>query len=291
MYAQLSNGIRVFYRAAGPPDGPTVLLLHGFPTSSNQYRNLIPILAGKGYHVVAPDLPGFGFTKVPSTLDFKYTFANIAETIASFLDVVGIKKFVMYVFDYGAPTGYRLALQRPGAIIAIVTQNGNAYNDGLSSFWDPLRSYWAASGTEERQIRDVIQANVLIPEHIQDEYLVGTRDPDTIDPATYTLDWALISRPGNKDIQLDLFKDYADNVALYPRFQEYFRKSQVPLLAVWGKNDIIFPAPGAEAFQRDLPNARIELLDGGHFLVESHTAEVASIMIDFLKANGIEGKR
>lgn len=283
MYTTLPNGIRVFYREAGSPSNPTVLLLHGFPASSFQYRNLIPILSQK-YHVVAPDLPGFGFTEVPAEVNFKCTFANIASTIGSFLDVHKIHRFAVYVFDYGAPTGFRLALERPQAVTAIISQNGNAYEEGLSSFWDPLRQLWATSDpAKEKELRDVVRGAILTFEATKGQYLGGEPDADRIDePATYHLDYALLSRPGNAEIQLDLFKDYGTNVVLYPKFQEYLRTSQVPVLAVWGKNDIIFPPAGAEAFKRDVKDLKLVLLDGGHFLVESHTEEIGSLILEFL---------
>ncbi|KAK4937949.1 hypothetical protein LTR10_021514 [Elasticomyces elasticus] len=283
MYTTLPNGIRVFYREAGSPSNPTVLLLHGFPASSFQYRNLIPLVAQK-YHVVAPDLPGFGFTEIPDSLNFKYTFANIASTIGSFLDVHKIDKFAVYVFDYGAPTGFRLALERPQAITAIISQNGNAYEDGLSSFWDPLRQLWATSDpVKEKELREAVRGAVLTFEATKGQYLGGEPEADKIDePATYHLDYALLSRPGNAEIQLDLFKDYGTNVVLYPKFQEYLRESQVPVLAIWGKNDIIFPPAGAEAFRRDVKDLKLVLLDGGHFLVESHTQEIGRSMLEFL---------
>jgi len=286
MYATLPNGIRVFYREAGDKSRPTVLLLHGFPSSSFQYRNLINLLSPK-YHVVAPDLPGFGFTEIPNSLSFKYTFANLATTVASFLDVLSIEKFSVYVFDYGAPTAFRLALQRPHVITAIITQNGNAYDAGLGDFfWAPLKAYWADPTSTEK--REVLRTAALTAEFTKAQYHMGEADPDnTVDPATYTLDWALMSRSGNQDIQLDLFLDYATNVAMYPQFQEYFRKTQVPLLAVWGKNDICFIAPGADAFKADLPNALIEFVDAGHFAIETHTAEIAEKMLRFLAENGI----
>lgn len=289
MYTTLPNGIRVFYREAGSPTNPTILLLHGFPTSSNQFRNLIPPLSAK-YHVVAPDLPGFGFTEIPSELNFKYTFANIATTIGSFLDVLNLSKFAVYVFDYGAPTGFRLALERPQAITAIISQNGNAYEEGLGDAWAPIRQLWAATpaSQEEGQIREMIRGAMLSLEMTRTQYVLGEPDTDKIDdPATYHLDYALMCRPGNQEIQLDLFKDYASNVALYPQFQEYLRKTQVPVLAVWGKNDIFFIPPGAEAYKRDVKDAKVVLLDGGHFLVESHTQEVGSLMLEFLAEKGI----
>ncbi|KAI1618418.1 haloalkane dehalogenase [Exophiala viscosa] len=283
MYTILPNGIRVFYREAGSPSKPTILLLHGFPASSFQFRNLIPLLAEK-YHVVAPDLPGFGFTEIPDNLNFKYSFANIATTIGSFLDVHKIDKFAVYVFDYGAPTGFRLALERPQAITAIISQNGNAYEEGLSSFWDPLRQLWATSDpVKEKELRQAVKGAILTFEATKGQYLGGEPEPNKIDePATYHLDYALMSRPGNAEIQLDLFKDYGTNVVLYPKFQEYLRESQVPVLAVWGKNDIIFPPAGAEAFKRDVKDLKLVLLDGGHFLVESHTQEIGRLMLEFL---------
>lgn len=289
MYAQLPNGIKVFYREAGNAQQPTILLLHGYPASSFQYRNLIPILASK-YHVIAPDLPGFGFTQVPTDISFKYNFESLAETTAAFLDVLSIKQFSVYIFDYGAPTGLRLALKRPNAIQAIISQNGNAYEEGLSSFWDPLRVLWKADEAQSNEIRTVLRDNFLTLEATKGQYAEGTpggEESQLLDPVSWTLDSALMDRPGNKDIQLGLFQDYGTNVQLYPTFQEYFRTSHVPILAVWGKNDTIFPPPGAEAFRRDSPNARIEFLDAGHFAVETHTQEIGEKILDFLKANGI----
>ncbi|RVX68136.1 hypothetical protein B0A52_08277 [Exophiala mesophila] len=289
VYATLPNGIKVFYREAGSPSKPTFLLLHGFPTTSFQFRKIIPLLAEK-YHVVAPDLPGYGFTEIPDELNFKYTFANIADTIESFLDVLQIKKFAVYIFDYGAPTGLRLALKRPDAVWAIVAQNGNAYEEGLREFWDPVKQYWttADGSPEHKEYRRLITEAVLGLEPFRQQYIHGEPEPDKIDdPATYHLDWALVNRPGNLEIQLDLLKDYATNVDLYPQFQQYFRDSQVPFLAVWGKNDFIFPEQGAHPYKRDLKKAKIVLLDGGHFLVESHTEEVAKAILDFFAENGL----
>ncbi|EXJ75582.1 haloalkane dehalogenase [Cladophialophora psammophila CBS 110553] len=289
MYTTLPNGIKVFYREAGSSSNHTILLLHGFPSSSNQYRNLIPILSKK-YHVVAPDLPGFGFTEIPASLKFQYTFANLATTIGSFLDILKIQKFAVYVFDYGAPTGFRLALERPEAITAIISQNGNAYVEGLSSFWDPLRQLWAsdAGSDEEKQLCDMISGAVLSFDATKGQYLNGEPEAEKIDdPATYHLDYALMCRPGNKEIQLDLFRDYATNVALYPKFQAYLREGGVPVLAVWGKNDTIFPPVGAEAFRRDVKELKLVLLDGGHFLVESHTEEVGKLILEFLAERGL----
>ena len=278
----LPTGEKIFYRTAGPISAPTILLLHGFPSSSHQYRNLIPFLATK-YRVIAPDLPGFGFTELPST--YKYSFDNIAKTISTFLETIPSppEKYSIYIFDYGAPTGLRLALSKPSAVSAIFSQNGNAYVEGLSAFWDPIKKYWASDSTEDREAL----AGFLKIEGTKWQYETGTPDPNSIAPETYTLDQALMDRPGNKDIQLDLFKDYENNVKLYPAFHKFFRESQVPLLAAWGKNDEIFPPPGAEAFKRDLPNAEIHLLNAGHFAVETETEEIARLMLAFLEKNGI----
>ncbi|KAJ7301976.1 Alpha/Beta hydrolase protein [Mycena albidolilacea] len=279
---EVDSGISIFYRTASPadnPEAPTILLLHGFPTSSHQYRNLIPHLS-QHYRVVAPDLPGFGFTTVPAERTYSYTFAELTNTIGAFLDALQIRSFAVYIFDYGAPVLLRLALQRPEAITAIVSQNGNAYTEGLGAAWAPIQKYWASGSAEDRK---VVLDTVFTYDTTKWQYTHGSRAPDAIAPETYTLDWALLQRPGNFDIQLDLFKDYQTNVALYPQFQEYFRKSQVPLLAVWGKNDAFFVPPGAEAFKRDLPKAEVVLLDAGHFAGETETAEIAALMLKFLK--------
>lgn len=290
-FTTLPNGIKVFHRIAGPTAGPVILLLHGFPSSSNQFRNLMPILAAKGYRVVAPDLPGFGFTEVPADLKFKYTFDNLAATVSSLLDFLAIKKFAVYIFDYGAPTGLRLALERPDDVTAIVSQNGNAYDEGLESFWDPLKQYWETEvGSEkDKEMRTAITNFILTYDATKGQYLDGEPHPENVDPVNWEVDWALLQRPGNFDIQLDLFRDYGTNPAKYPKFQEYFRTSKVPIIAIWGKNDVIFPPPGAEAFKKDNPDARVELWDGGHFLVESHTEELAEAIIDFLQQKGIKG--
>ncbi|KAK7031801.1 Alpha/beta hydrolase fold protein [Favolaschia claudopus] len=278
----VDSGISVFYRTASPENNssaPTVLLLHGYPTSSHQYRNLIPLLS-KHYRVIAPDLPGFGFTTVPAERDYTYTFASLATTIGAFLDALSIKSFAVYIFDYGAPVALRLALQRPEAITAIISQNGNAYEDGLGAGWAPIRKYWETGSVEDRKI---VNDGVVTFEATKWQYTHGTRDPEVIAPESYTLDWALLQRPGNLDIQLDLLYDYQNNVALYPQFQEYFRKSQVPLLAVWGKHDPFFIPPGAEAYKRDLPKAEVVFLDAGHFAGETETAEIAGLMLRFLE--------
>ncbi|KAJ7609331.1 Alpha/Beta hydrolase protein [Mycena polygramma] len=279
-YVVIDSGISVFYRTAGNPAAPTILLLHGFPTSSHQYRNLIPLLA-QHYRVVAPDLPGFGFTTVPTERNYKYTFAAFTTTIGAFLDALSITSFAAYIFDYGAPVLLRLALERPSAIKAIVSQNGNAYTEGLGPAWAPVKKYWATGAAEDRV---AVAKSLLTFDVTKWQYTHGARAPDAIAPETYTLDWALLQRPGNFDIQLDLFKDYETNVTLYPQFQEYFRKSQVPLLAAWGKNDLFFVPPGAEAFKRDLPEAEVVLLDAGHFAGETETAEIAGLMLKFLKS-------
>lgn len=277
-----ADGLKIFYREAGPKDAPVILLLHGFPSSSHQFRNLIPLLSHK-YRVVAPDLPGFGFTEVPDERNYTYSFENIALSIAAFLDVLEIKKFSPYVFDYGGPTGFRLALARPEAIQVIFTQNGNAYDEGLGDFWAPLQSLWKNDSKEQRS---VIEGAILTLEATQWQYYNGSHDQPYAPEAPF-LDWALISRPGQTQIQLDLFYDYRTNLPLYPKFQEYFRKSQVPLIAFWGKNDEIFVPPGALAFKRDLPDAEIHLLDTGHFAVETKTEEIAKLILEFLAKNGI----
>ena len=260
-----ADGVTVFYREAGPPNGPVILLLHGFPTSSFQYRELIPRLADR-YRIIAPDLPGFGFTDVPEQLGYKYSFDALASTVLAFTDALQLKRYALYVFDYGAPVGFRLAMARPEPVTAIVSQNGNAYEEGLGDAWEPIRKYWATPTTENRE---VIRKNILTLEATRWQYTHGAKNPESIAPESYTLDWALLERPGNKEIQLDLFLDYASNVKLYPKFQEYFRQSKPPLLAIWGKNDPFFIPAGAEAFRSDNPNATVQFLDTGHFALET----------------------
>lgn len=272
-----ADGVKVFYREAGPKNEPVVLLLHGFPTSSFQYRELIPRLADQ-YHVIAPDLPGFGFTEVPEKRNYKYTFDALANTILAFTDALHLKRFALYVFDYGAPTGFRLAMARPESITAIVSQNGNAYEEGLGNAWASIQKYWKNPSHENREAL----RKILNPEGIRWQYTTGVPNPDVIAPESYTLDAAMIARPGNMDIQLDLFLDYANNVKLYSKFQEYFRKSKPPLLAIWGKHDPFFIPPGAEAFRRDIPNAIVQFLDTGHFALETHVEEIAGAMRQFL---------
>ena len=274
-----ADGVTVFYREAGPPNGPVILLLHGFPTSSFQYRELIPRLADR-YRVIAPDLPGFGFTEVPEPRGYKYSFDALANTVLAFTDALQLKSYALYVFDYGAPVGFRLAVAHPERVTAIVSQNGNAYEEGLGDAWDPIRKYWAAPTTENRE---VIRKNILTLEGTRWQYTHGAKNPESIAPESYTLDWALLERPGNNEVQLDLFLDYASNVKLYPKFQEYFRQSKPPFLAIWGKNDPFFIPAGAEAFRRDNPNATVQFLDTGHFALETHLEEITQAMHDFLE--------
>jgi len=273
-----ADNVAVFYREAGPANAPVMLLLHGFPTSSFQYRELIPRLADR-YRVIAPDLPGFGFTEVPEQRRYKYSFDELASTVLAFTDALRLKNYALYVFDYGAPVGFRLAMARPERVTAIVSQNGNAYEEGLGDAWDPIRKYWAAPTTENRE---VIRKNILTLEGTRWQYTHGAKNPESVAPESYTLDWALLERPGNKEIRLDLFLDYASNVKLYPKFQEYFRQSKPPFLAIWGKNDPFFIPAGAEAFRRDNPNATVQFLDTGHFALETHVEEIALAMRDFL---------
>ncbi len=272
------NGVNLFYREAGNPASPTVLLLHGFPTSSHMFRNLIPKLADS-YHVVAPDLPGFGFSQAPARSGFKYTFDNLAKVTEGFTEKLGLNRFAMYIFDYGAPVGLRLSLNHPERITAIISQNGNAYEEGLSEGWNPIQKYWKEPTPANRAaLRDFLK-----PEATKWQYTHGVADPALVAPESYTLDSALLARPGNDEIQLDLFLDYASNVALYPKFQEHLRAHRPPLLAVWGKNDPFFVPPGAKAFTRDNPNAEVHFYDTGHFALETHVEEIALTIRDFLK--------
>src|SRR5499426_2971760 len=241
---------RIFYREAGNPEHATLLLLHGFPSSSHMFRNLIPLLADR-FHVVAPDLPGFGFSDAPGRDSFTYTFDRLARVVERFTEAVGLERYAIYVFDYGAPVGFRLALSRPERITAVISQNGNAYEEGLSQGWNPIQRYWNAPTAENRAaLRDFLK-----PETTKWQYVHGVPDESLVAPESYALDAALLARPGNDEIQLDLFLDYASNVSLYPKFQEYFRTHQPSLLAVWGKSDPFFLPSGAEAFKRDLPGA------------------------------------
>jgi pimeloyl-ACP methyl ester carboxylesterase len=271
------NGNKIFYREAGPQSAPAILLLHGFPTSSHMFRNLIPALADR-YHVIAPDLPGFGFSDAPDRKKFRYTFENLAKVIGNFTQSVGLQRFAIYVFDYGAPVGLRLALAHSERVTAIISQNGNAYEEGLSEGWNPIQKYWKQPTPENR----AALREFLTPQATKWQYTHGVQDESQVAPESYTLDSALLGRAGNDEIQLDLFLDYASNVALYPKFQEYFRTRQVPLLAVWGKNDPFFLPPGGEAFKRDNPNAEVRFYDTGHFALETHHREIAGAIGDFL---------
>ncbi len=274
------DGSKIFYREAGSKTSPTILLLHGFPTSSHMFRNLIPALSDR-HHVVAPDLPGFGFSDAPDRQQFPYTFERLAQIIDGFTRTLGLNRYAIYVFDYGAPVGFRLALAHPERITAIISQNGNAYEEGLSQGWNPIQKYWKEPTPANRSVlRDF-----LTPEATKSQYVYGVRDETLLAPEAYELDSALLSRPGNDEIQLDLFLDYASNVALYSRFQEYIRAKQPPLLAVWGKSDPFFLPAGAEAFKRDNPNAEVRFFDTGHFALETHAEEIASAIRDFLRRN------
>jgi pimeloyl-ACP methyl ester carboxylesterase len=271
------DGMKVFYREAGRPDAPTLLLLHGFPTAGHMFRELIPILADR-FHLVAPDLPGFGQSDMPSRERFSYTFARLAEVIERFTEVIGLARFSIYVFDYGAPTGFRLAVRHPERISAIISQNGNAYEDGLSDGWNPIRAYWMeASAANRKAIRAF-----LSPETTIWQYTHGVSDTTSVSPDGYSLDNFYLARPGADEIQLDLFGDYKSNVAMYPEFQAYFRRHKPPLLAIWGKNDPFFLPAGAEAFKRDIPGADVRFLDTGHFALETHCEEIAAAILDFL---------
>jgi len=279
-----ADGVQIFYRSAGDATSPVVLLLHGFPASSFMFRDLIPRLADQ-YRVIAPDLPAFGFTEIPEARKYTFSFDALARTMGAFTDALGLKCFAIYVFDYGAPTGFRLAMAHPERVTAIISQNGNAYQEGLGDAWGPIRKYWSEPTSENRE---VLRKNILTLEGTRWQYTHLVANPAGVAPESYTLDWALLERPGNKEIQLDLFLDYASNVKLYPEFQKYFRESRPPLLVIWGKNDTFFIPAGAEAFRKDLPNARVHFLETGHFAIETHVAEIAAAMKDFLEANGIK---
>ena len=271
------DGLKVFYREAGDVDAPTLLLLHGFPSASHMFRELIPALSDR-FHVVAPDLPGFGQSDMPPRDGFAYTFAKLAEVIERFTELLGLARFAIYVFDYGAPTGFRLAVRHPERITAIISQNGNAYEEGLSDGWTPIRAYWQDTSQANR---DALRS-FLTPDATVWQYTHGVSDAARVSPDGYSLDNFYLARPGAHDVQLDLFGDYKSNVALYPAFQAYFRTHKPPFLAVWGEHDPFFLPPGAKAFKRDIPNAEIRFFDTGHFALETHCAEIAGAIREFL---------
>ena len=272
------DGVEVFYRAAGPVDAPVILLLHGFPTSSHMFRELIPRLATR-YRVIAPDLPGFGFTTILEERKYIYSFDSLATTMLAFVNALGLDSYALYVFDYGAPVGFRLAVARPDSVTAIISQNGNAYDEGLSHAWDEIQRYW---DDPSDQNREVLRKTLLTFDGTRMQYITGVQDPEAIAPESYILDWALLQRPGNQDIQLDFLFNYSSNIALYPVFQKYFREVNPPLLAIWGRNDPFFKPAGAEAFLNDNPNAEVVLLNTGHFALETHVDEIASTIQRFL---------
>jgi pimeloyl-ACP methyl ester carboxylesterase len=279
-YQQIAvDSIEIFYREAGRLKAPALLLLHGFPTSSHMFRDLIPELADR-FHVIAPDLPGFGQSDMPDRGTFTYTFDNIARVIDRFTEIVGLARFAIYVFDYGAPTGLRLATWHPERVTGIISQNGNAYVEGLSDGWTPIRAYWE---DPSQATRDALRA-LLAPKTTVWQYTHGVPDAATVSPDGYSLDNFYLARPGADDVQLDLLGDYKSNVALYPEFQAYFRKHKPPFLAVWGKNDPFFLPAGAEAFKRDIPGAVVRFFDTGHFALETHATEIAAAIRDFLAA-------
>lgn len=271
------DGIEIAYREAGPADAPVIILLHGFPTSSRMFRNLMPLLADR-YHVIAPDYPGFGQSPAPERNAFHYSFESYAKLVDGLLTRLRVTRYALYVQDYGAPIGYRLAIAHPERVTALVVQNGNAYEEGLSPFWTPIRAYWADPSPVNR---NALRAGLTL-QATRSQYVDGVADPSRIDPENWLVDQALLDRPGINDIMLDLFGDYGTNVALYPRFQNLFRTRQPPTLIVWGQNDAIFPAEGARAYLRDLPRAELHLFDSGHFALEDKGDEIAALMRDFL---------
>jgi pimeloyl-ACP methyl ester carboxylesterase len=271
------DGLKICYREAGAADAPALLLLHGFPSAGHMFRDLIPHLSDR-FHIVAPDLPGFGQSDMPARTDFTYTFDNIANVIDRFTEMIGLTRFAIYIFDYGAPTGLRIAVKHPDRITAIISQNGNAYEEGLSEGWNPIRAYWQEPSPANRQALRAF----LAPETTRWQYTHGVADETSVSPDGWSLDNFYLARPGADDIQLDLFGDYKNNIALYPAFQNYFRTHRPPLLAVWGNNDPFFLPPGAEAFRRDIPGAVVRFFDTGHFALETHAAEIAAAIREFL---------
>jgi len=277
-----TKDLDIFYRDAGPQGAPAILLLHGFPTSSNMFRNLIPRLASS-FRVIAPDYPGFGQSSMPDHKTYTYTFKNYAEIVDKLVEQLGVSKYSMYVMDYGAPVGYRLALRHPERVQALIVQNGNAYDEGLLEFWDPIKKYWKDATPENRAgLHFLVDLKAT-----RWQYENGVSDLTLLDPTAWALDQLGLDRPGNRDIQMDLFYDYRTNVPLYPDFQNFFRKNQPPTLVVWGKNDFIFPPEGAAPYSRDLKNIETHLLDTGHFALETHGEEIASRIETFLAKNKI----
>lgn len=271
------NSIHIFYREAGPTNAPTILLMHGYPSSSFMFRNLIPMLSTQ-YHVIAPDLPGFGFSDAPTREEYGYTFDNMAKSMQGFIDSMGLKRFAIYIFDYGAPVGLRLAMANPEKITGIISQDGNAYKEGLSEGWNPVQKYWQFPTQENR---DFLR-QFLTLKATNYQYREGVTDQSLIAPETIALDQYFLDRPGNVDIQLDLLKDYANNVKLYPIFQAYFRKYQPKLLAVWGNKDPYFLPVGAEAYKKDIPDAMVKFYDTGHFALETNCEEIGNDILNFL---------
>jgi pimeloyl-ACP methyl ester carboxylesterase len=271
------DGVNIFYREAGPAQAPVVLLLHGFPTSSHMFRNLIPALADR-YHVIAPDYPGYGQSDMPDRARFAYTFDRFGELVDGLLDQLGVRRYAMYVMDYGAPVGWRLALKHPERVTGLIVQNGNAYDEGLKEFWDPIKAYWSDGSDAHRRALYALVA----PETTKFQYTDGVADVSRIDPDNWVHDQALLDRPGNAEIQMDLFYDYRTNLPLYPAVQAYFRKHRPPTLLVWGKNDKIFPADGAHPYKRDLPDVEFHLIDTGHFALEDKADEMVPLIRDFL---------
>ena len=271
------DGLDIFYREAGPTDAPVLLLLHGFPTSSHMFRNLIPALSDR-YHVIAPDYPGYGQSSMPSLSEFKYTFDNLANVVEAFTEKLNLKSYSLYLMDYGAPVGFRLAAKHPERVQSLIIQNGNAYEEGLREFWAPFKTYWKdSSETNAEPLRKLLTIDAT-----KWQYTHGTRQVETISPDNWLVDQTQLDRPGNKDIQMALFASYGSNPPLYPKWQEYFRKHQPPTLIVWGKNDIIFPADGAEPYRRDLKNLEFHLIDTGHFALEEEGRQISTLIRGFL---------
>jgi pimeloyl-ACP methyl ester carboxylesterase len=271
------DNLKIFYREAGKSEAPTVLLLHGYPTSSDMFRELIPML-GEKYHVIAPDLPGFGYSDAPDHKKFSYTFDNLTGVVQGFVNQLGLKRFAVYIFDYGSPVGLRLAMANPEKITGMVSQNGNAYEEGLSKEWNPIQKYWKdASPANREALRDFVSERATWFQYHQ-----GVADPSLIAPETYTLDQHFLDRPGNMEIQLNLVRDYRSNVSLYPKFHQYFREYKPKMLLVWGNRDPFFLPAGVEAYKKDLPEARLKFYDTGHFALETHATEIGAEILDFL---------